>query len=522
MISKLPDKFQWWVGVVEDRKDPIKMGRVRVRIEGIHTADKSTQGIPTDHLPWAELVLPVSMEERIVPPKEGSRVIGFFKDKECQFPVIFGVIPGLPTETSPNYGKASNQQQGFYDPVGLDTTNELLKERPIIMDYGFSHTQQLGKNTINRPGAREYSSMLNNTYPKKDRLNEPDTHRLARNENLEKTILKWKIDNRLLNVVSNGTTDGSSIKHTTWSEPDPSKTYGAKYPYNKVMETESGHIMEFDDTLGAERIHLFHRSGTFDEMIANGDRIQKTFGNHYRIVYGDDHYFCFGTRHESFGGNKQNTFYEDHGNIVGGDRWNITHGNDLKSSKGSISSWSGGKTHISSEDSVDIRGEKGVKITALSGGLHLKSDKNVQVEARSSLQLLGIKEINAQAANQITMLSPGAIKITSGSATMIHSTSALTLQSTIYASLTAATAVDIAATGAVNISATAAVNIGAAGIVRLSGGVLMLNCGFSMPSIKVPGLLAGVACNIAEEAEPAAKGDEKIPDPTTLNKGLKK
>ena len=35
------------------------------------------------------------------------------------------------------------------------------------------------------------------------------------------------------------------------------------YPKNHVYETESGHIKEFDDTEGAERIHEYHKSGTF-------------------------------------------------------------------------------------------------------------------------------------------------------------------------------------------------------------------------------------------------------------------
>ena len=32
--------FVWWYGVVEDRKDPLYLGRVRVRCIGWHTDDK--------------------------------------------------------------------------------------------------------------------------------------------------------------------------------------------------------------------------------------------------------------------------------------------------------------------------------------------------------------------------------------------------------------------------------------------------------------------------------------------------
>ena len=40
-----------FVGVVEDRNDPEKIGRVKVRIYSIHTEDKTA--IPTEELPWA-------------------------------------------------------------------------------------------------------------------------------------------------------------------------------------------------------------------------------------------------------------------------------------------------------------------------------------------------------------------------------------------------------------------------------------------------------------------------------------
>ena len=43
------DGFIWFTGVVEDRDDPSKLGRVRVRCVGHHTDDKSK--IPTKDQP---------------------------------------------------------------------------------------------------------------------------------------------------------------------------------------------------------------------------------------------------------------------------------------------------------------------------------------------------------------------------------------------------------------------------------------------------------------------------------------
>ena len=42
------DGFIWFIGVVEDRNDPSKLGRVKVRCLGFHTEDKND--IPTQDL----------------------------------------------------------------------------------------------------------------------------------------------------------------------------------------------------------------------------------------------------------------------------------------------------------------------------------------------------------------------------------------------------------------------------------------------------------------------------------------
>ena len=43
-----------YYGIVEDRHDPLKVGRVRVRVHGIHTHDK--QLLASADLPWSCLL----------------------------------------------------------------------------------------------------------------------------------------------------------------------------------------------------------------------------------------------------------------------------------------------------------------------------------------------------------------------------------------------------------------------------------------------------------------------------------
>jgi hypothetical protein len=114
--------FIWFNGVVEDRNDPQKAGRLRVRCLGFHTANKQT--LPTSDLPWATCVLPVTSpgisglggHSFLV---EGSWVFGYFRDGEdCQEPIILGSLPGRPIE----YGKPSG---GFYDPTPREDNEEI-------------------------------------------------------------------------------------------------------------------------------------------------------------------------------------------------------------------------------------------------------------------------------------------------------------------------------------------------------------------------------------------------------------
>ena len=41
-----------------------------------------------------------------------------------------------------------------------------------------------------------------------------------------------------------------------WIEPKPDQIYVLRYPYNHVHQSESGHLIEVDDTSGFERLPL--------------------------------------------------------------------------------------------------------------------------------------------------------------------------------------------------------------------------------------------------------------------------
>jgi hypothetical protein len=69
--------------------------------------------------------------------------------------------------------------------------------------------------------------------------------------------------------------------------PEPASAFKANYPYNKVTQTESGHVMEVDDTPNFERHHTFHKSGTYSEVDYTGRRVNKVVGDDFEIVQKD-------------------------------------------------------------------------------------------------------------------------------------------------------------------------------------------------------------------------------------------
>lgn len=88
--------FIWWVGVVENTFDPLKLGRLRVRIIGWHNEDKNL--MPSESLPWANPLLPLTDTNKSLDVKEGDWVMGFFTDGEnAQKPVVIGQFNGIKT-----------------------------------------------------------------------------------------------------------------------------------------------------------------------------------------------------------------------------------------------------------------------------------------------------------------------------------------------------------------------------------------------------------------------------------------
>ena len=159
-------------------------------------------------------------------------------------------------------------------------------------------------------------------------------------------MLAWKADmrERQINIGSPNFVTGVESGH--WNQP--TGDFGAQYPYNHVYETESGHIMEYDDTPGAERIHQFHRSGTHYEIDHNGTKVDYVKGDNYDIRIHDDYMYVKGKVAHTF---------DDEVMIRYNDRADI-------SAKWKLQLWSGGDLEITSKRNINLKSDGDINLQA--------------------------------------------------------------------------------------------------------------------------------------------------------------
>ena len=288
-------------GIVEDRNDPLMVGRVRVRIHGIHSENK--QYIATPDLPWAQVLLPttsaglsgIGTQHGLV---EGSTVYGFFRDGETrQDPVITHVSAGIPQngykETTKDELLTRNIEKGFNDPRRLkvddykDTPDGPNPEQAPNRSHGLTSSIETAPKT-----------------PKELKINYDNTGSTIEELEVTADMLPYyplyTEESDLSSIARGGILDhainGGMVHPVTQKILGDFVDVQAKpvYPYNKVLQTEAGHVLEIDDTPKAERLNVHHRSGTFHEIHADGSEVTRIVNNNYTAILKDDKVYIAG------------------------------------------------------------------------------------------------------------------------------------------------------------------------------------------------------------------------------------
>ena len=92
----------------------------------------------------------------------------------------------------------------------------------------------------------------------------------------------------------------------------------SRFPFNQVDETPSGHVVEYDDTPGGERILIKHRKGAGVEMRADGSVVISAVNNKVEVTGGDQTLIVEGHGSLVYKGNLNLTVTGDYNVDVGG------------------------------------------------------------------------------------------------------------------------------------------------------------------------------------------------------------
>ena len=423
-----------FVGVVENRADPQKLGRVQVRIYGVHTEDKTA--IPTEDLPWAMVVNPITsgslsgIGRSPTGLVEGTWVFGIFTDeREYQVPFILGSLVGNPTE-------APHKKKGFHDPNGLYP----------LQDKDIAGLEESSVSRLARgPDAETHSHIIN---------------KRAGKVNLD--IVESAAASRTPSVLPDKS--DSIYERTTWREPHPrfggqaegypSDAVHSAYPFNHVWHTESGHVLEVDDTPGAERLHRFHKKGTFEEIQPDGSRVTKVVGNDYEITLGEKDVYIKGSVNVTIDGDARMLVHGDKIEEVDGDYMLTVRGDYVKKIGGNLAE------EVMSDKAEQINGNFNqriskafnqitvgdfiqnlmAKFTKTTAGEEKRTNiSSVTTILPDNYTLAGAGNMTIKAGNTLTISSDTEIKMHSGSNTTLTANGAQVMTADLTQEMTANT-----------------------------------------------------------------------------------
>ena len=279
-------------GIVENVNDPLKLGRVRVRVYGSHDIRQGDEyNIKEKDLAWSEVMMPSNTPAKSgvghsVNLLVGTLVCGMFRDPTKQEFMVMGTMPTKTDGTEDNNVRVRAEA----DPHG---------DEPI-------------------------------------------------------------------------------------GEYQPASTYAPEYPYNNVFETESGHVKEYDDTPGLERITERHKSGTQYEIQPDGTKVERIVRDNYQLVVGHDTLEVYGNIRIIVSGQADIAVAKDVNVAVGGNLTaNITGTTSLIGVDNIKIDVTGSGKKITLDGDVNITGDlivdkttKTSKTQLIDGHQHLHSGSN--------------------------------------------------------------------------------------------------------------------------------------------------
>jgi len=347
---------------------------------------------------------------------------------------------------------------GILESNKVFSTSIALKGLTQSRNFNVNSTDNKNKLAVTKQGFTDPTA----NYPTKEYAKGPETNKLARGE-IQGTIIQKKNDERMIGApLPNG---------STWEQPI--SPYKGEYPYNKVTETEAGHIIEVDDTPGAERIHVFHKSGTFVEIDNTGSLVQRIKGSSYTIVDRNGKIFIQGTADVSVKG-AINVYVAQDATVE-------VKGNASIAVYQDINARAGGNVNISAQDSLNLISAN-VYIEALENfniksnallSMHVSKDLHVRSNANAYVQATTYYQNTTNSYNQTIENSYEK----HGKSRFIQSAENIHVKSTGTYNTQSGGVMNFKSGSTYNMQSAAAMNLKAGGNINEDGALIYLNSG---------------------------------------------
>jgi hypothetical protein len=372
------------------------LGRCRVRIIGYHTED--VMELPTSSLPWAVPSMPLTSASisgvgETPAFVEGSTVLGFFSDgNDEQVPVIMGTIPGKPLNKNTDPFKGFSDPNGIYPKYGAGTGYNDLKESDLSRlarnEDAETHASLINKREARQeaipraaaPHVESVSADIPGAVYDRDTWYEPHARfgyiafGVWGDNYGDKSVYETVFEEFAGKSENKGATPEELRKkfeiefniedYTKYNAPNAAPTFTkgttSVYPFNKVVETESGHVFEVDDTPNNGRIHEYHNSGTFYEVQADGSKITKIMGDEYEITVKDKKVYIKGSCDVTIAGDARMLVQGDKYEEIGGNLFTTVAGNRVTKIIGNdlTEVLSGQSTNVSRDSSFRAGGDQ--------------------------------------------------------------------------------------------------------------------------------------------------------------------
>lgn len=180
----------------------------------------------------------------------------------------------------------------------------------------------------------------------------------------------------------------------------PPSTYDAKYPYNRVTVTESGHEIHLDDTPGKRRIRISHAEGSYQEISNDGRVVEVVVAGKHEYVKGGLTTTVDKNIDQKVGGSyRQNVSGDTHTEIkgqqtlaVGSHQKNLIGGDQVTAAKGDVVLGATGGVHITAAGGAN---------TKIEGNEKKVVDGTSNQEFGKTLTIICMQDINVNSATRV-------------------------------------------------------------------------------------------------------------------------